>query len=126
MERCEFIPGSFFESIPSGYDAYVLKYIIHDWSDDRALTILRNCRNAMSPGARLLLIEIVNSPASATDIGAVSDLEMLVLLGGRERTIQEFALILADAGLRLNRVIPTRSPLSILEAIAAAPAQRSL
>ena len=116
-DRCDFIEGSFFESLPNRYDAYLLKYIVHDWSDEKAKAILRICRSAMAKTSKLLLIEMVNSWASATDLRAVSDLEMLVLLGERERSSEEFASLLAEAGFLLNRIIATRSPLSVLEAL---------
>jgi len=116
-DRCEFVAGNFFDSIPEGYDAYLLKYVIHDWSDDNAIRILRNCRQAMSERSKLLLMEMINSPVASSEVAAVSDLEMLVLLGGQERSEQDFASLLGEASFRLNRILPTRSPLSILEAL---------
>ena len=120
-DRCTVVGGSFFESVPAGADAYILKLIIHDWDDERAAAILRQCRAAMSPGATLLLIEQVVPERLQAGTAAVPaarlDLQMLVLTpGGRERTEAEFRRLLADAGFELRRVIPTQSPFSILEA----------
>lgn len=120
-DRCAMVGGSFFDAVPAGGDAYVLKYIIHDWDDERAATILRRCREAMGPGAVLLVIEQVlpehlEAGAAAQRLARL-DLQMLVLTpGGRERTESEFRRLLADAGFELRRVIPTQSPFSILEA----------
>ena len=119
-DRCTVVGGDFFASVPAGADAYILKYIIHDWDDERAVTILTRCREAIEPGATLLLIEQV-LPARL-EAGAAAwqaarlDLQMLVLTsGGRERTESGFRRLLADAGFELRRVIPTQSPFSILE-----------
>ncbi len=121
QQRCETISGDFFQSIPSGGDIYLLKYIIHDWDDDDALRILRNCRRAMAPGSKLLLVEVVLPAGSSVSFGkAWMDLEMMVMLkNGKERTQAEFQDLLAKAGLTLNRVIDTRSELSILESVPA-------
>ncbi len=116
-QRCELVAGSFFDSIPGGYDAYVLKYIVHDWSDEKAAVILRNCRSAMKSEARLLLVETVNSPRAASDAAILSDLEMLVILGGKERSEEGFSALLAEAGFRLGRIIPTACPLSVIEGV---------
>ncbi|WP_224362982.1 acetylserotonin O-methyltransferase [Hyalangium versicolor] len=114
--RCERVGGDFFESVPSGADAYLLKYILHNWNDERTGAILRNCRRAMKPSARLLLVEQVVQPGNSPDPAKLLDLEMLVLVGGRERTEEEFRGLLADSGFSLVRVVPTRRALSIVEA----------
>jgi hypothetical protein len=114
--RCRAVGGDFFQSVPTGGDAYLMKHIIHDWPDDRAATILRNCRNGVNHGGRLLLIEGVITPGNAADLGKVFDLEMLVFPSGRERTEAEYRQLLAGAGWRLSRVLPTESPTQILEA----------
>ncbi|MGE5701749.1 MAG: methyltransferase [Clostridia bacterium] len=116
-DRCECVAGNFFESVPADGDGYVLKFIIHDWADEQAVTILRNCRSAMNKGAKLLLMEQVLPPGNEPALGKLSDIEMLVMLGGKERTEQEFRQLLATAGFQLARVVPTQSPLSILEAV---------
>jgi hypothetical protein len=118
-ERCEFVAGSFFESIPAGYEAYLMKYIIHDWNDEKAGQILRTCRRAASEGSKLLLIEVVLDSPTATALAALQDLEMLVLVGSRERTKKEFTRLFEGAGFKLTRIIPTACPLSIVEAVAA-------
>ena len=119
-DRCAVAGGDFFDSVPAGGDAYVLKYIVHDWDDERAVAILRRCREAMGPGAVVLLIEQVLperlEAGAAAWQAARLDLQMLVLTsGGRERTESGFRRLLADAGFELRRVIPTQSPFSILE-----------
>ena len=113
------IGGSFFESVPEGGDAYLLKTIIHDWADDQALTILRHIRSAIAPGGRLLILELVLPKGAPPHPGMLLDLEMLVQAGGRERTASEYAELLSKAGFRQNRVIPTAGPMSIVEALPA-------
>jgi O-methyltransferase domain len=114
--RCRVVGGDFFQSVPAGGDAYLMKHIIHDWPDDRATTILRNCRKGVNPGGRLLLVELVIAPGNAADLGKVVDLEMLAIASGRERTEVEYRQLLAGAGWRLTRVLPTNSPTQIVEA----------
>jgi len=116
-ERVELATGDFFAAVPTGADAYLMKYIIHDWDDERALAILANCRRAMPEGARLLLVETVIAEGNAPHFGKLLDLEMLLFTGGRERTEAEYRALLSRAGFRLTRVVPTRSPLSIVEAV---------
>ena len=101
-DRCELVGGSFFETVPEGGDVYILRNIIHDWEDDQAVAILTNCRRAMADGARLLLVEryIADDPREALPV-LHADLEMLVNVGGRERTTDEYATLLARSGFRL-------------------------
>jgi hypothetical protein len=113
--RCQLAGGDMFASVPPGGDAYILKRVLHDWEDDRAAVILRNCGRAMNDGGRVLVIDMVIPPGNDPHLGKFYDLTMLVNLGGRERTEPEFAELLAAAGLRLTRVVPTQSPLSIVE-----------
>lgn len=115
-DRTRVAGGSFMESVPEGGDAYVMKNIIHDWSDDDAATILRNIRTAMAPGGKLVLLEMVLPERADAFIGLMLDLEMLVTAGGRERTRGEYANLLSRTGFRLTRVIDTVTPLSIVEA----------
>ncbi len=114
--RCEFVGGDFFKPLPEGADAHVLKHIIHDWDDERASLILQNCHRALRPNGRILLVEMIipadNSPSPAQFI----DLNMLVLLGGRERSEAEYATLLRNAGFKTPRLIPTHSPFVIIEA----------
>ena len=117
--RCEYVSGDFFSSVPSGGDAYIMKHIIHDWDDERALKILRNIREAMRPDARVLLVEAVIAEGNNQDFGKLLDLEMLVSPGGKERTAAEYEELFTRAGLRLTRIVPTKSPYSVIEAVAA-------
>ena len=114
-DRCALVGGSFFEAVPDGGDVYLLKAIVHDWDDAQAAAILRICRRAMTPGARLLLIERVLAPGDAPDPAKYADLNMLVMLGGQERTADEFAALYEAAGFRLTRVIPAATGVSLIE-----------
>lgn len=120
LTRCEFREGDFFDSVLSGGDAYMLKKIIHDWDDDRALSILQNCRRAITSAGRLLLMEPIIPPGNGPSFNKLLDLLMLVWTGGgKERTEAEHRTLLASAGFRLTRVMPTVSPVSIIEAVPA-------
>jgi O-methyltransferase/methyltransferase family protein len=114
--RCECIGGDFFISVPTGGDAYIMASIIHDWDDERSITILKNCRRIMSGREKLLLMEMVIPPGDAPFFGKLLDLEMLVSLGGRERTEVEYRDLLAVSGFQLTRIVPTHALLSIIEA----------
>ena len=116
-ERCSTATGDMFKAVPSG-DAYIMKHIIHDWDDDRCVTILRNCMAAMTDRkqGRVILIEAVIEPGNARDFGKMIDYEMLVMPGGRERTAGEFEELFKRAGLRLERIVQTAGPLSVVEA----------
>ncbi len=117
--RCEIVGGDFFASVPTGGDVYTLKHIIHDWDDDACVTILGHCKAGLAPGGRVILVEAVLPPPGVPSFGKILDLEMLVIAdGGRERTEPEYAALFERAGLKLTRVIPTPSPMSILEATA--------
>jgi hypothetical protein len=118
MERCEVVGGDFFQSVPATGNAYVLKRVLHDWTDDQAIQILRRCREAMAREGRVLTIEGVLRPGNAPD--RIKDMDVLVgmaLSGGRERTEAEFRRLYAQAGLQLTRVIPTPATLSIIEGV---------
>jgi hypothetical protein len=117
-DRVEVIGGDFFASVPAGADAYMMKYIIHDWDDERCVRILGLCREAMAPGGRVLVIENVIEPGNRPGWPKLLDINMLALLTGKERTKAEFRDLFARAGLRLHRVVPTASPISVLEAAA--------
>jgi len=116
-ERCEIVAGDFFKSVPSGADVYLLKYVIHDWDDERSLAILKNCRQAMKDDARLLLVETVVPPPGEPHYAKLQDLEMMVVAGSQERTVEEYSRLLEQAGFRLARVVETTEPASILEAV---------
>ena len=98
---------------------YLLSHIIHDWSEDQCLTILGNCRRAMAPSGRLLIVEMVLPAGDAPHPGKMLDLVMLVGPGGQERTEREYGELLDRAGFRLTRVVPTTTPVSIVEAVIA-------
>jgi hypothetical protein len=108
--------GSFFDGVPPGGDAYLLSHVLHDWSEEQCLAILGNCREAMPRDGRLLVVETVLPPGDAPHPGKVLDMAMLVLPGGQERTEAEYDALLAKAGFRLNRVVPTASAVSVVEA----------
>ena len=119
LPRCKLVAGDFFELVPEGADAYLMKKVLHDWSDDDAVRILVNCRRAMAPGGRVLVAETLVPSGNAPDPIKVMDVNMLVVTGGRERTADEFAGLFARAGLAAGRVVPTGSRICILEAFAA-------
>lgn len=115
--RIEFASGDFFKSVPAGGDAYLMKHIIHDWDDERALNILQNIKQAMNPNGRVLLVESVIAGGNNQDFGKLMDIEMLVSPGGKERTAAEYEELFARAGLRMTRIIPTKSAYSVIEAV---------
>lgn len=117
-DRVRVAEGSFFEEITSGGDAYVLKHIVHDWSDDKALQILRNVRKAAGAGKHVLLVEQVLPEHDRDFVGNLLDLEVLVEFDGRERTAAGYAELLDRAGFRMTRVVDTASPYSVVEAVA--------
>jgi hypothetical protein len=115
-DRVRIEAGSFFDSVPGGGDVYVLKNIIHDWPDERAVQILRNVRTAAGPRATVLLVELVIPDHDRDFPGKWADLEMLLNLAARERTAAEYRNLLSQAGFRMTRVVQTASPLSLVEA----------
>jgi hypothetical protein len=115
LDRCELVPGSFFDAVPEGADAYVLRHIIHDWDEERCLSILRNCRRAMPAAGRLLVIESVIPPGNGPFHGKFLDLHMLLVPGGKERTEAEYRALFDAASFELARVVPTGTEVSIVE-----------
>ncbi len=115
--RCQFIAGDFFEAAPEGADAYIMKMILHDWDDERCIQILTNCRKAMRPNGRVLAAEIVLEPDNPDPFPYLLDLQMLVVITGRERTEAEFRALYEAAGLHLTRIIPTASMFSLIEGV---------
>jgi hypothetical protein len=112
--------GSFFETVPEGCDAYLMKYIVHDWSDAHCQTILSLMRERLPPRGRVLLCELVVSGEPGPTPAKLLDIEMLVMtVGGKERTEEEFAHLFAASGLRLNRIVPTARPICVIEAVRA-------
>jgi O-methyltransferase domain/Dimerisation domain len=116
--RCKFESGSFFVSVPVGADAYIMKYILHDWDDERCVKILSNCRSAMNKNGRVLVVDSVVPPGNEPGYVKLLDIEMLVI-GGRERTKADFSSIFRKSGLKLTRVVTTKSQLSIVEGVRA-------
>jgi O-methyltransferase domain/Dimerisation domain len=114
LDRCEVVGGDMFTEVPGGGDAYVFSRVIHDWDDARAAAALASCRRAMGPAGQLLLIEEVIPPGDTPAYGKLSDLNMLVGPGGRERTQAEYRALYAAAGFELTQVIPTPSRMSII------------
>jgi hypothetical protein len=118
-ERCSFLSGDMFSSIPVGADAYIMKHIIHDWPDDLCTKILKACRKNVSAAGKLLVVDNVIQPGNDFSPGKFLDLQMLIFPGGRERTEKEFRELFAAAGWQLRRVIPTVVAESIVEGIPA-------
>lgn len=116
-ERCEVVAGDFFASVPAGGDAYLLKHVLHDWNDERALALLASCHRAMTQGARLLIVELIIPPGNEPFVGKSVDIQMLLATGGRERTKEEYEALLDQAGFRMRRVVPTPFPMSVIEAV---------
>jgi hypothetical protein len=117
--RIDFVGGDFFAGVPQGADGYVMKYILHDWNDELCVQILTRCRQAMAKGGRVLVVDNVVPAGNDPHWGKQLDINMLVLTGGRERTVADFKQLFDRAGLRLKKVHPTACPLSVVEAVAA-------
>ncbi len=112
--------GSFFERVPDGCDAYIMKHIIHDWDDEHCCTILRSMRKRLPENGRVLVCEMVVTDDAAPSPAKMLDIEMLVMtVGGKERTEAEFAELFASAGLKLSRIVPTSRPVAVIEAVPA-------
>jgi hypothetical protein len=114
-ERCEFVVTDFLQSVPKG-DTYLLKWIMHDWDDQNAEAILKNCGSALKDAGRVLIIESILRPRAGSSFGKFMDLAMLVMTGGRERTEAEYRALLRRAGLTLTRIVSTGTELSLIEA----------
>jgi hypothetical protein len=115
-DRVTTTSGDFFKAVPAGADAYIMKHIIHDWYDDKASAILESIRKVLPKDGRVLLVESVIPIGDEPGLGKVIDLEMLVMPGGKERTEAEFRALFDRAGFTLTRIVPTKSPLSVIEA----------
>jgi hypothetical protein len=115
--RCELVAGDFFQRVPAA-DVYLLKAILHDWDDARATQILKTCRASAAPGAKVLIVEMVVPSDGASSFAQLMDLNMLVMLTGRERTAGEYGALLQASGFRYDRLIPTHTPYAIIEATA--------
>jgi ubiquinone/menaquinone biosynthesis C-methylase UbiE len=117
-ERCRLIGGSFLEAVPNGADVYLLRHVVHDWRDEDAAIILRNCRNVMKPDGKVLVVEIVVPAGNDPSFAKWMDL-MMVTYGGKERSEKQYRSLFAQAGLRVTRVVPTKSPNSVIEGVQA-------
>ena len=111
------MPTDFFHRVPAGADAYIMKRITHDWSDERCGRILSGCRAGVRDGGRLLVVDAIVPNDSSFSPAKVMDLTMMLFSGGKERTEDEFRALFTAAGWKLNRVIPTASPLAVLEGL---------
>ncbi len=116
-DRCETVGVNFFETVPAGGDAYIMKHIIHDWSDDECVTILNLCHAAMTDNGKVLIAEMVLPERNAPGVSKLLDLEMLQFMTGCERTAEEYRLLLDRAGFKLTRIVPTPSPYSVIEGV---------
>lgn len=116
-ERCECVAGDFFEAVPSGGDVYLMKSVLHNWADDAAMRILKACRRAMSDTARLIVAERVVPEGNLASEAKLFDINMLVTVGGQERTLDEYRRLMGASGLRLIRSVDTASALSVIEAV---------
>ena len=116
-DRCQVVGGSFFEAVPTGADAYLLKSVIHDWDDAAAIEILHVCRAAMDNRGKLLVVEPIIRPGNDPDPAKFTDLNMLVMLGAQERTADDFEMLYGEAGFKLSNIIRTGSPFNIIEGV---------
>jgi hypothetical protein len=115
--RCTVVEGDFFKAVPEGQDAYIMSHVLHDWTDEQAVPILRNCRRSIPNHGRLLIVEAVLPPGDTPHHGKLMDLLMLTVTGGLERTEEEFGALLAVTGFKLTRVVATSMHQSIVEAV---------
>ena len=116
-DRIEAVGGNFFQSVPAGGDAYVLKHILHDWSDEECLKILGHCHSEMAAGGKLLIVEMVIPERNIPSVSKFLDLGILLFLGGTERTEAEYRALLDSTGFNLTRIVSTPSAASVIEAV---------
>ncbi len=114
-KRCSVIEGNFFESVPEGADAYLMRHVIHDWTDEQSVRILSNCRKVIPPHGRVLLVEFSVPSANEASLGKDADMIMLAFPGGSERTEEEYRVLFERSGFRLSKVTPTRSAVCVIE-----------
>jgi O-methyltransferase domain/Dimerisation domain len=115
LDRCQIVGGSFLEDVPGGADAYLLRHILHNWDDKHVLLILKRVHEAMGDNARLLIVDRIIPPGNEPIFGKIMDLNMLVMLGGVERTEEEFRQLFGLAGFRMGRIVPTEAEVSVIE-----------
>jgi hypothetical protein len=113
--RCDVRPGNFFAEVPGGADAYLLRHIIHDWNDEQSITILRNCKKAMGPKGKLLVVEGIVPSGNEPSLSKFFDLAMMILPGGMERTLEEYRQLFEASGFQITEVVPTRTWISVIE-----------
>jgi hypothetical protein len=118
-DRVRVETGDMFQSVPKGADAYMMKFIIHDWPDDKSITLLKHCRAGVNPGGRLLVVDMVVPRPNQFHFSNFADLEMMLFPSGKERTADEFRALLAASGWKLNRIVPTAGNMSIIEGVPA-------
>jgi cyclopropane fatty-acyl-phospholipid synthase-like methyltransferase len=114
-KRCSVIEGNFFESVPAGADAYLMRHVIHDWTDEQSVQILTNCRKVIPPHGRILLVEFSVPSANEASLGKDADMIMLAFPGGSERTEEEYRALFEQSGFRLSKVTPTKSAVCVIE-----------
>lgn len=118
--RCELVAGNCLEAVPSGGDAYILMFVVHNWDDDRAVQLLKNCREAMTANGKLLIVEMIMPPGNEPFVGKLIDLESLLTTpGGYERSEAQYRSLLETAGFQVTNIIPTQTANSIIEAVRA-------
>lgn len=117
LDRCTIEKGSFFESVPPGYDTYLLKHVLHNWTDEKCMLILNNVRKAAGRNGRLLVLEYVVPPGNQPSLAKEFDLLMLTTFAGKERSESEFQKLLSKTGFRLSRIVPSATELNVLEAL---------
>jgi ubiquinone/menaquinone biosynthesis C-methylase UbiE len=115
--RCETMGGDFFKAVPPGCDAYLMKHILHDWNQEQCVAILRNCRQGIKSGGKVLVVEMLIPEGNEASMSTLSDLQMLAILPGQERTLSEYQTLFNQAGFELARIVSTQSPYSILEGV---------
>jgi hypothetical protein len=118
QSRCRLVGGTFLEAVPSGADAYLLRHVLHDWRDEDAATILANCRSAMKPEGKVLVVEIVVPAGNDPSFAKWMDL-MMITYGGKERSEKQYRKLFSQAGLELTRVVPTKAGISVIEGVRA-------
>lgn len=116
-DHLQVVGGDFFQSVPEGGNAIVMKWIIHDWNDEQSVAIMKNCHRALPADGKLILVEAVVPQTSEPHFSKFIDLNMLVMTGGRERTEEEFRKLYEDSGFKLTRIVPTESPFSVIEGV---------
>lgn len=119
--RCSIVEGNFFESVPAGADAYLMRHVIHDWTDDQSVQILGNCRKVVPPHGRVLLVEFDVPSANEASLGKDADMMMLAFPGGKERTREEYRVLFEQSGFALSKVTPTKSAVCVIEVTPAQP-----